>query len=207
MDPRTLTPNSMADGIGATTAPPRTWKHRIAHEMRRYLGLFLYLWVMFGLFLLHESVVLARYNIPFTRWGFALVTAFILAKVMLVMEDLNRPRGFDGRPLIYSIVYKAVVFAGVFIIFYVAEETVGGMIKGKTILESIPSLGGGTPQGILATIVIVSLALVPYFAFRELGRALGEGELHALLFTRPRAAVPRPASSEASSWPDGGEGR
>lgn len=199
MDPRTLTPNSLAHGIGATTAQPRSWKQRMAHEVRRFLGLFLYLWAMFGLLLLHESVVLARYNIPFTRWGFALVTAFVLAKVMLVMEDLNRPRGFSGRPLIYSIVYKAVAFACVFIIFYVVEETVGGMIKGKTVLESIPSLGGGTPQGILATIVIVSLTLVPYSAFRELGRALGERELHALLFTSPRAADSHPASSEASS--------
>lgn len=199
MGPRTLTPNSTAHGIGATNAQRPSWKHRIAVEMRRFLGMFLYLWVLFGLFLLHESVVLARYDIPFTRWGFALVTALVLAKVMLVMEDLNWPGGFNGRPLIYSIVYKAVVFTGVFIIFYVAEETVGGMIKGKTLLESIPSLGGGTPQGIFATLVIVSLALVPYFAFTELGRALGEGELRALLFTRPRAADPRAAPSQSSS--------
>src|SRR5215469_2898624 len=90
------------------------WKKGLVHEVKRYLFMFLYLWAMNGLLLLHESVVLARYDIPFTRWGYALVTALVLAKVMLVMEDFNIPRGFENRPLIYSIAYKSVVFAAVF---------------------------------------------------------------------------------------------
>jgi hypothetical protein len=34
--------------------------------------------------------------------------------------------------------------------------------------------------------LIVSLSLVPYFAFRAIGGVLGEGELRAILFTRRR---------------------
>ena len=162
------------------------WKSRLIHEARQFLGMFLYLYAIFGLFLLHEWTVLARYDIPFTRWGFALVTALILAKVMLVMEEFNVVRGFETRPLIYSIAYKSVVFAAVFMAFYIAEETVGGLLRGKTAVESIPSIGGGTPQGMLVAGLIVSLALVPYFAFKAIGRELGEGELHAILFTRRR---------------------
>lgn len=158
------------------------WKSRLIHEARQFLGMFLYLYVIFGLFLLHEWTVLARYDIPFTRWGFALITALVLAKVMLVMEDFNIPRGFETRPLIYSIAYKSVVFAVVFMVFYIAEETVGGLLRGKTALESIPSIGGGTPQGMLVALVLVSLALVPYFAFKGIGRELGEGQLRAILF-------------------------
>lgn len=74
------------------------WKSRITHEVRQFLRLFIYLYPMFALFLLHESVVLARYDIPFTRYGFALVTALVLAKVMLVIEELNLVRGFESRP-------------------------------------------------------------------------------------------------------------
>ena len=166
---------------------------RFLIEFRRFLGMFLYLWAMFGLLLLHESVVLARYDIAFTRYGFALVTALVLAKVMLVLENLRIARSFEGRPLIYPILFKSAVFACVFLAFYVGEETVGGLIRGKTALASLPSIGGGTPQGVLIALLIVSLALVPYFAFTEIGRALGKDELHALLFTRDR----RPANGDA----------
>jgi hypothetical protein len=161
------------------------WKHRISRALRQFVGLFIYLYVMLGLFLLHESVVLARYDIAFTRYGFALVTALVLAKVMLVMEDFNLVRGFESRPAIYPIVYKAVVYAIVFILFYAAEETLGGLLRGDTLRASVPSIAGGTPQGLLAAEVITSLALVPYFAFKEVGKVLGERELHELLFTRP----------------------
>jgi len=164
------------------------WKSRLVHEARQFLGMFLYLYVVFGLLLLHESVVVARYDIPFTRWGFALVTALVLGKVMLVMEEFNVVRGFETRPLIVSIAYKSVVYAAVFMVFYIAEETVGGLLRGKTALESLPSIGGGTPQGMLVALVIVSLALVPYFAFRAIARELGENELRALLFSRGRKA-------------------
>ena len=182
---------------GDVAAHKSGWKSKLAREARQFLVMFLYLYVVFGLLLLHESVVLARYHIPFTRWGFALVTALVLAKVMLVMEDFNVARGFESRPLIYSILYKCVVFAAVFMAFYIAEETVGGMLRGETARQSIPSIGGGTPLGMLLAGLIVSLSLVPYFAFRAIGGVLGEGELRAMLFTRPREAGAATAGERA----------
>lgn len=160
------------------------WKSKITHEVKQFIRLFIYLYAMFGLFLLHESVVLARYDIPFTRYGFALVTALVLAKVMLVMEEFNVARGFESRPRIYSIIYKSVVYAVVFMVFYVLEEVVGGLLRGEALRASVPSIAGGTPQGVLIALVIVSAALVPYFTFKELGRILGEDVLHSLLFER-----------------------
>jgi hypothetical protein len=71
-----------------------------------------------------------------------------------------------------------------FILFYVAEETGGGLLRGDTLRASIPSIAGGTPQGMLGAEVITSLALVPYFAFKEVGKAFGERQLHEALFTR-----------------------
>lgn len=62
----------------------------------------------------------------------------VLAKVMLVMEDFNLVRGFEVRPPIWTIAYKAVVYAIVFILFYVAEETVAGLLRGDTLRASIP---------------------------------------------------------------------
>lgn len=173
------------------------WKSRITHEVRQFLRLFLYLYAIFGLFLLHESVVLARYDIRFTRYGFALATALVLAKVMLVLEDFNIARGFESRPPIYSIVYKSVVYAVVFMAFYILEEIVGGLLRGEALRASVPAIARGTPQGILIALVIVSCALVPYFTFKELGKILGEDVLHVLLFERNSQ---RASNHGAQSW-------
>ena len=36
-------------------------KKRLIHEMRRFLIMFLYLYVLFGLFTIHEAIVLAQH--------------------------------------------------------------------------------------------------------------------------------------------------
>jgi hypothetical protein len=65
------------------------------------------------------------------------------------------------------------------------EEVLVRVFKGKTIGESIPSIGGGSLSGIFFVGIILSIALIPFFAFREIGRAIGERELHSLIFHRP----------------------
>ena len=59
----------------------RSLKHRIVHEAREYLVIFLYLFVVFSLFALHKSVILAEDHIDFALHGFALFNALTLAKV------------------------------------------------------------------------------------------------------------------------------
>lgn len=183
----------------------RAWIGKAIHGVKRLLAMFLYLWILFGLFLLHESIVLAQHGISFTRYGVGFVNAWILAKVMLVAEDLNIARGFEGKPLVYPILYKSVVFGVVFLCFGVAEEVLIGLWRGKTLSDSIPAIGGGSPLGILSLTLIFSFALIPYFSFREVGRAIGEGELRALLFTRapkPDAAGPvAPAAQPSATTP------
>jgi hypothetical protein len=168
-------------------APKRSLKQRTSHEAKRLVAMFLYLWVLFGLFALHESIVLAKHDIDYSAYGFAVINAWLLAKVMLVAEDLRLAHRFEDRPLIYPIIYRSMVFAVVFIGFDIVEHVLLGWWRGKTIVESFPAIGGGTLTGILSVAAIISVALMPFFAFRELGRVIGEGELRALLFTRGAA--------------------
>jgi hypothetical protein len=159
---------------------------KIVDEIKKFVGLTIYLWVMFFLFSLHEFIVLYQYHISYEFWGLPLVNALVLAKVMLIADDLHLGERFKERPLIYPIVYKSIVFAVVFICFHIIEEYVIGVFKGKSIMESVASIGGGSLSGILAVAAIITLALSPFFAFRELGRVIGERELRDLLLTKRR---------------------
>jgi hypothetical protein len=161
----------------------RGFKERVFDEVVKFLGIAIYLWVMFGMFALHESVVSAKNHINYHFYGFALLNALVLGKVMLVAEDLHFADWFKDRPLIYPILSKAIAFSILFIVFDVVEEVLVGVFKGKTIWESIPIIGGGSPSGVFFVGIILAIALIPFFAFREVGRVIGERELHSLMFT------------------------
>jgi len=166
-----------------TFAPPRlSFKQRLLGGAKRLLGMFLYLWVLFVLFNLHESIVLAKYQISYGSYGLAFVNAWVLAKVMLIAEDLNLgSKWFQGQALIYWISSRAVLFAVVFMCVHVVEEVLIGLWQGKTIVESLPEVGGGSVAGILSVAVILSVALIPFSAFKAINRALGPGVLRSLL--------------------------
>src|SRR3984893_18202406 len=158
-------------------------KQRLFDEVIKFLAIAFYLWVIFGVFALHESVVSAKNHIDYHFYGFAVINALILGKVMLVAEDLHFADWFKDKPLIYPILCKAVAFSILFLVFDVLEEVLVGVFKGKTIGESIPTIGGGTPSGVFFVGIIIAVALIPFFAFREVGRAIGERSLHSLMFT------------------------
>jgi hypothetical protein len=168
----------------------RGLKQRVFDEVIKFLAIAFYLWVMFGVFALHESVVSAKDHINYHFYGLALVNALILGKVMLVAEDLHFADWFKERPLVYPILCRAVAFSALFLGFDVVEEVLVGVFKGKTISESIPIIGGGSLSGVFFVGIILAVALIPFFAFRAVGRAIGERELHALMFTGgPKAAA------------------
>lgn len=170
-----------------TVAHGNRWQNLTAKgvdELKRFLVMFLYLWMVFGLFVLDQQVILAKQNIGYSAQGFAVINALVLAKVMLVAEDLKLGHRLMDRSLIYPVVYKAGIFAVMFIVFHILEEMLVGMVGGKTAAESVPSFGGGTPKGALCVWAIMFVSLLPFFAIREIGRVIGESELWNLMFRR-----------------------
>jgi hypothetical protein len=161
-------------------------KQKVVHEVRELVFIFLYLFVWFGLFTIHESIVLEQHHIGFTPYGFAAVNALVLAKVMLVAQDLHLGHRFEDRPLIYPVLLKSLLFAIVFICFHVVEHVIVGLWYGKGILQSMPGFGGGGIDGVIMVGVLMSVALIPFFAFTEISRVFGPAALQALIFKRGR---------------------
>ena len=155
--------------------------------------MFIYLWLLFALFTFHKAIVLAHYNIDFKPYGLALINAFVLAKVMLVAEELNLGTRLRKKAPIFPILHKSVLFAIIFICFNIAEDVVVGLWKGKTIAESVPKFGSGSPLEIIIVSLIITVALIPFFGFRELSRVMGRGVLGTLLLKGP--AIDRAAES------------
>ena len=162
-------------------------KERARDEVRRLVVMFIYLWVMLGLFVLNERIILGQVGISYTFQGFALINALILAKVMLIFEDLHLARWLRNRPLIYPILFESLLLTILFICFHVVEHVVIALYNRETI--GVPSMGGGGLVGVICVAFILFVSLIPFFAFRNLDRRLGGGQLMAMLFRTP-AQVP-----------------
>jgi hypothetical protein len=154
----------------------------VIREVKKFGILFLYLALVFGLFTLHQWVVLASNHISYAFYGASVINALILAKIMLLAEAFHFGERFQDKPLAYPILYKSVAFGLMLVVAYVAEEVIVGLVSGKSLAQSAPDLGGGTPAGILAIAVIMCVALVPFFAFQEIRRVYGGAEFDSLVF-------------------------
>jgi hypothetical protein len=163
--------------------PNRNLKQRVYSEMKEYLAIACYLWVVLALFVIYKSVILAEHHIAFASQGFALLNALALAKVMLVARKLRLADQFKEAPLIYPTLCKSAAFAIVLGCFKILEEAVIGLYHGRSFNQSISGIGGGTLKGILSVIALLAVLLIPFFGFTELRRVLGEGKLEKLFFT------------------------
>jgi len=151
-------------------------------ELKSFIGIFVYLWIVFMVFLVHEWIVLANNGIGFRFYGLAAINALVLAKIMLIAEKLRFAERFEKGPLIYPILYKSALFTVLLLLAYVVEEVLVGVIRGNGVVDSVPRIGGGTALGFIAVAIVMCVALMPFFAFREIGRAVGPAAFRSLIF-------------------------
>jgi len=167
---------------GLAMPPKPTLKERAVGEFKRLLVIFLYLWLVFGLLSIHKSLVLSQHHLDTEEHAFAIINAFVFAKVLLVGEHFNLGTRFNQKPLIYPILYKCFVFSVVLIGFHVIESVGVGLWHGHTIVESVPPFLGWNPRGLLAVSVMCFVLLLPFFGFREIVRVIGRAKMRSLLF-------------------------
>ena len=180
-----MSARSVAAGPNAHVSKSLTAK--AADEFRRFLVLFFYLWILFGVFVLNQGVVLREHGFDFALQGFAFINALVFAKVMMLFEIFDPGRWLRKRPLIYPILYETLLLTVLFLVAHVLEKTLEGLLRGKTMAESMPLIGGGGLLGLLSATAILFIALIPFFGLRNLSLAMGEGRLWAAIFEQPSA--------------------
>ena len=163
------------------TEPKPSLKARLYEEVKRFLMIFANLWLVFVVFLVHEWIVLADNHIGFKFYGLAAINALVLSKIMLIAEELGFAERFENRPLIVPIIYKSVLFSALLVAAYILEEIIVGLFHGRGVSESLPALGGGGVVGTLGVAAILCIALIPFFAFREIAHLVGEAEFRTLM--------------------------
>jgi hypothetical protein len=185
-DEESLTPKSsetrqeamMPTDIHAKATLPQ----RAVNEIREFAILTVYLYITLGAVIMMKTAVLHTEGIEFAPWGVAIVKALLLAKFMLVGRALKIGERNTTSPLIWPTLHKSFAFLVLLVILTIIEEAVVGLFHGQSITASLRDLIGRRLEETLAGYLIMLLVLIPYFAFRVLGEALGEGRLTRMFF-------------------------
>jgi ABC-type spermidine/putrescine transport system permease subunit II len=153
-------------------------------EFTELAGICAYLYICFGALIFYKASILHSHGVEFVAYGLALGKALILGKFVLVAHALGIGDRNNPRRLALAILFKSLVFALLLVALSVVEEVIVGFFKGRQLQEVLGEIAGGTLPQVLATSLLILLIMIPYFAFREISAALGDGKLVKLLTER-----------------------
>jgi hypothetical protein len=157
------------------------------YEFKELVIISVYLYITIGAVIMMKTAVLRTEGVEFIPWGIAIVKAVVLGKFVM-LGNLVHVGGRDiSGPLVWPTLRKAFSFLVLLAVLTIIEEVVVGLIHHRSIAASLSELFGARLEETLAGYLIMLLVLIPFFAFRVLSEALGEGRLERMFFVeRPQ---------------------
>ena len=170
-------------------------KERAIEELKVFWLITLYLALFLGSFTVYRRLILKEFGVAYLHYGFALIEALIIAKVILIGQALGLGKRFEGKPLILSVIFKSVLFGLLVALFGVLEHVVEGLVHKEDWASILRHLGDLGMYEILARVIMLIVAFVPFFAFWEIGRVIGPRKIAALFFSKQeQTRSPQPGS-------------
>src|SRR6266576_2157120 len=196
---RFAAPNTPQEGPMSTaivdTAASRHWRRLpsfLGHEFREILPPTLFFFVGFNLILLTKRLILEQYLIQYAGFLIATTTALLVGKSVLVANAMRFLRRFDNAPLVYPVMFKALVYTIFVFIARLIEALVHYLIKGGILGSGqfIEDLVGRFSRAHFAAVQLWIFALLlVYVMASELNQLFGDGELFRVFFTHRSSAL------------------
>jgi hypothetical protein len=158
-------------------------KQKAIHEFIEAVGISLYLAFFFCAIVTYKLILLHDFRDWLLEYGFALLNALVVAKVILIGEYSHLGRKHEDKALLLSSAYKAFLFGVLVFGFHIVEEAIKRLLHGQAVSGAFSDVRIDVT---LARSLVVFCTFLPFFAFRELRRVLGEDKFNDLFF-RARA--------------------
>jgi hypothetical protein len=156
---------------------------RVRHELIEYAFNVAYLTLVFAAFTQYRRFLLAEYSVTYTNYWLAVIGALILGKVLMIGSVFRLGRWLEHKPLIIPTIYKALLFCVFVVVFRVVEYAIRGLLRGDSLAAALGEFFAQKGMDeVLANSLVVLVALIPFFAVKELGRVLGRERVAALFF-------------------------
>ena len=168
------------------TSAKATLHQRAMHEVKELAIISAYLYVTLGAVIMMKAAVLHTEGVEFIPWGIAIVKAVVLGKFVLLGNMVHVGGRDISGPLVWPTLRRAFAVLVLLIVLTIIEEAVVGLFHHRSIAASLGELFGARLEETLAGYLIMLLVLIPFFAFRVLSEALGEGRLERMFFVERR---------------------
>lgn len=159
----------------------KSLKQRLFKEFSEYLVNAAYLTLFFCLFAISRRLILSQYNIHLDDYFVGIIKALVIAKVIMLASFLSISRKFEGRPLIYPVLFKVFVFFICVALFDVVEGFIRGWIAEGSLMGGVDEiLHHHFTKMWLGGALMVLMAFIPFFALKELSRIVGHEKFRDL---------------------------
>jgi hypothetical protein len=153
----------------------------VAKEIREVLPATIFFLWLFHMIALTKAVIVGDYSITAMRATFATVGALIVAKAILIVENLPIARLFSSR-LVFNALWKTLLFGAVALLFRFIEELIPLISKHESLVTATAHIYEEVPwpQFWVFQLWLFS-ALLLYCLASELVRMVGSEQVKRML--------------------------
>jgi len=174
----------VADVTHHAPSKPLTRKQKAAIELREWFVNSAYLALFLCSFAIYRALITGELggNV-YVEFGASLLTAVVVGKTVLLggMLSLGERRP-ERVPLIALTLRMALVY-GIFVFFVtILEHIIGGWLHGESVRNTLRTLAHLGWKEITARSLVIFLAFIPFFAFREFAHRVGRDDTFDVFF-------------------------
>ena len=147
----------------------------LKHELLEVIPPTIFFFIAFTLIITTKRLILQEYGISASGFGMALIGGLLVGKVVLIADKLPFVNKFPNKPLIYNVVWKALIYFVATLIVRYVEHLSHFLLLHERFLEAHRQLMAEIvwPHFWLIQMWLAVLFFV-YCALRELVRAIGK---------------------------------
>lgn len=156
----------------------------MVNELYRFLFYFSFLALFFCSLITYGDLLLHNYAISYIHYGYGLLEAFVLAKIIILGQHLHLGEKFDDSPLIIPTLYKTFIFSVFALILTSLEHFFIGYLHGKDMAKIYDDFLSAGLDIDLAKALVIFLVFFIFFAFTETARVFGYKKFTSLFLYR-----------------------
>lgn len=178
-----------ADAVGQK----KTIRARAFDEFQELLALAAY-WIFFlAAFEAYGALITGEAlgsNVYF-RFGWSVVTGLLIAKMILIGDWLKLGERHHAATTIPPTVRQVAIYGPFVFALLLLEKVIEGFFHGQTARDTAERLASMGWKEIAAHTLVIVVAMLPFFALREVTRMTGYRTAREVLRGRGKAATPR----------------
>jgi len=169
-------------------------KARAADELRELITLSVY-WVFFlCAFALYRALITSEVldrTVYFFRFGWSVVTGVAIAHMISIGDRLKLGEKQNYPRAIPATIEQVAIYTPFVVALLVLERVVEGFLHGKSARETLAMLAALGWKEVAARTLVIIVAMVPFFALREIARQTGYNRAKDILLGRRKVPAER----------------